>query len=48
MELTLGDGETTWVQTTRGQVEELELTEGEIVWLRPLDSRPSPRSESAA
>jgi sulfate/thiosulfate transport system ATP-binding protein len=37
VELTLGDGETTWVQTTRGRVEELELTEGAIVWLRPLD-----------
>jgi sulfate/thiosulfate transport system ATP-binding protein len=37
VELTLGDGETTWVQTTRSRVEELELTEGVIVWLRPLD-----------
>jgi sulfate transport system ATP-binding protein len=37
VELTLGDGETTWVQTTRERVEELELTEGAIVWLRPLD-----------
>jgi sulfate/thiosulfate transport system ATP-binding protein len=37
VELTLGDGETTWVQTTRSRVEELELTEGAIVWLRPLD-----------
>jgi sulfate/thiosulfate transport system ATP-binding protein len=37
VELTLGDGEKTWVQTTRGRVEELELVEGAIVWLRPLD-----------
>jgi sulfate transport system ATP-binding protein len=35
VELSLGDGESTWVQTTRGRVEELELTEGQIVWLRP-------------
>jgi sulfate transport system ATP-binding protein len=35
VELSLGDGESTWVQTTRGRVEELELSEGQIVWLRP-------------
>jgi sulfate/thiosulfate transport system ATP-binding protein len=35
VELTLGDGEKTWVQTTKGRVQELELTDGEIVWLRP-------------
>ena len=35
VELSLGDGESTWVQTTRGRVEELELAEGQIVWLRP-------------
>lgn len=35
VELSLGEGETTWVQTTRGRAEELELREGEIVWLRP-------------
>ena len=34
VELSLGDGESTWAQTTRTQVEELELTEGQIVWLR--------------
>jgi sulfate/thiosulfate transport system ATP-binding protein len=34
VELTLGDGERTWVQTTRAQAQELELTDGEIVWLR--------------
>jgi sulfate transport system ATP-binding protein len=35
VELSLGDGEKTWVQTTRSQAEELELSDGEIVWLRP-------------
>jgi sulfate transport system ATP-binding protein len=35
VELSLGDGESTWLQTTRGRVEELELAEGQIVWLRP-------------
>ena len=35
VELSLGDGESTWVQTTRGRAEELELAEGQIVWLRP-------------
>jgi sulfate transport system ATP-binding protein len=35
VELTLGDGEKTWVQTTKGRAQELELTDGEIVWLRP-------------
>jgi sulfate/thiosulfate transport system ATP-binding protein len=35
VELSLGDGERTWVQTTRSSAQELELLEGEIVWLRP-------------
>jgi sulfate/thiosulfate transport system ATP-binding protein len=35
VELSLGDGDGTWVQTTRGRAEELELQEGQIVWLRP-------------
>jgi sulfate/thiosulfate transport system ATP-binding protein len=35
VELSLGDGDSTWVQTTRGRAEELELSEGQIVWLRP-------------
>jgi sulfate/thiosulfate transport system ATP-binding protein len=35
VELMLGDGERTWVQTTKAQAEELELAQGEIVWLRP-------------
>jgi sulfate/thiosulfate transport system ATP-binding protein len=34
VELSLGDGESTWVQITRSQAEELELAEGQIVWLR--------------
>jgi sulfate/thiosulfate transport system ATP-binding protein len=34
VELSLGGGETTWVQTTRTRAEELELAEGQIVWLR--------------
>jgi sulfate transport system ATP-binding protein len=37
VELTLGDGEKTWVQTTKAQSEELELNDGQIVWLRPSD-----------
>jgi len=43
VELSLGDGESTWVQTTRGQLEQLELTEGQIVWLRP-EADPEPVS----
>jgi sulfate transport system ATP-binding protein len=44
VELTLGDGERTWVQTTKAQAEELELEEGDIVWLRPNapDTQPVP------
>ena len=34
MELTLGDGEQIWVQTTRTRAEELELEPGQIVYLR--------------
>jgi sulfate/thiosulfate transport system ATP-binding protein len=39
VELSLGDGNATWVQTTRGRAEELELAEGEIVWLQPAQDR---------
>src|SRR5215210_1970300 len=39
VELTLGDGGRTWVQTTKAEAEELELAEGEIVWLRASDGR---------
>jgi sulfate transport system ATP-binding protein len=38
VELLLGDGDSTWVQTTRGRAEELELQEGQIVWLRPANA----------
>ena len=38
VELTLGDGERTWVQTTKAHAEELELTDGAIVWLRAADA----------
>jgi sulfate/thiosulfate transport system ATP-binding protein len=34
VELSLDDGDSTWVQTTRSEAEELELSEGQIVWLR--------------
>lgn len=42
VELSLGDGEKTWVQTTKAQAEELELSEGEIVWLRPASTTEVP------
>ena len=35
VELSIGDGDSTWVQTTRGRADELELVEGQTVWLRP-------------
>jgi sulfate transport system ATP-binding protein len=38
IELSLGDGDSTWVQTTRGKTEELELSEGQTVWLRPEET----------
>jgi sulfate transport system ATP-binding protein len=34
VELTLGEGERIWVQTTRTRAEELELDDGQIVYLR--------------
>ena len=45
VELTLGDGEKTWVQTTKGHAQELELTDGEIVWLRPNAPANAPSDE---
>jgi sulfate transport system ATP-binding protein len=39
VELTLVNGDRTWVQTTKAEAEELELAEGEIVWLRASDAR---------
>ena len=47
VELTLGDGEQTWVQTTKGQAQELELTDGEIVWLRPNTPADTPADAPA-
>ena len=35
VELSLGEGDSTWAQTTRGRAEELALDEGQTVWLRP-------------
>jgi sulfate/thiosulfate transport system ATP-binding protein len=42
VELTLGDGDKTWVQTTKAQADELELSEGDIVWLRPNEPAAAP------
>jgi len=42
VELTLGDGEKTWVQTTKSRAEELELVDGAIVWLRPNEPADAP------
>jgi sulfate/thiosulfate transport system ATP-binding protein len=47
VELTLGDGEKTWVQTTKGHAQELELTDGEIVWLRPNEPAGDAPSDAA-
>jgi sulfate transport system ATP-binding protein len=55
VELTLQDGEHFSVQLTRDQIEELELTEGQIVFVRPRASRtfdsgaaaPEPELENA-
>jgi sulfate/thiosulfate transport system ATP-binding protein len=46
VELSLGGGESTWVQTTRGRAEELELSEKQIVWLRP-EVEPAERISAA-
>jgi sulfate transport system ATP-binding protein len=35
VELTMTDGQRTWVQTTRNRAEELELVDGQIVYVRP-------------
>jgi sulfate transport system ATP-binding protein len=39
VELTLGEGEQIWVQTTRTRAEELELVQGQIVYLRKEAAR---------
>jgi sulfate/thiosulfate transport system ATP-binding protein len=53
VELTLADGGPLIAQLTRGQVEELELDEGQIVWVAPsraktFDSNGQPRTEEMA
>ena len=35
VELVLDDGEAAWAQVTRGEAEALELSRGDIVWVRP-------------
>jgi sulfate/thiosulfate transport system ATP-binding protein len=47
VELSLGDGEQTWVQITKGQAQELELTDGAIVWLRPNTPADTPADAPA-
>ena len=47
VELSLGNGEQTWVQTTKGRAQELELTDGEIVWLRPNTPADTPADAPA-
>jgi sulfate transport system ATP-binding protein len=39
VELVLGDGTEVWAQMTRGELERLELREGQIVYLRPGEAR---------
>jgi sulfate transport system ATP-binding protein len=39
VELTRSDGERLWAQVTRDRCEELELAEGQIVYLRPSRER---------
>jgi sulfate transport system ATP-binding protein len=40
VELALGDGQPVSVQLARAEADELELREGDIVWVRPSDVRP--------
>jgi sulfate/thiosulfate transport system ATP-binding protein len=39
VDLRLGDGRETWAQLTRDRADELELTAGQIVWLRDFGQR---------
>ena len=39
VELTLSNGDGLWAQITRGQADELELEEGQIVYVRPASAR---------
>jgi sulfate/thiosulfate transport system ATP-binding protein len=39
VELVLGDGDALWAQITRAHAEELEIVEGQIVYVRPSEGR---------
>ena len=39
VELALGNGTEVWAQLTRGELQRLELREGQIVYLRPMQTR---------
>jgi sulfate transport system ATP-binding protein len=39
VELTLADGDGLWAQLTRGEAQQLELAEGQIVYARPSRAR---------
>jgi sulfate/thiosulfate transport system ATP-binding protein len=39
VEFTLADGDGLWAQITRSQADELELTEGQIVYVKPSSAR---------
>ncbi len=39
VELVRGDGEKLWAQITRDECEQLELEQGQIVWVRPERAR---------
>jgi hypothetical protein len=48
VELVLGDGTEVWAQMTRGELQQLELREGQIVYLRPVHAKspgPPPSGE---
>jgi sulfate transport system ATP-binding protein len=52
VELTLHDGRQLWVQTTNAHADEVELAQGQIVWVRPdrttqFDRDGSPATDSA-
>jgi sulfate/thiosulfate transport system ATP-binding protein len=48
VELSLEDGTQVWAQLTRAQADELELNEGQIVWVRPTGGRQLAASASAS
>jgi sulfate transport system ATP-binding protein len=39
VEFALADGEEVWAQLTRAEIEELELREGQIVYIRPRQTK---------